>query len=84
LRIREAIEIFSRRNPWTYQDDIQALRRAWVKNHPDVDPEGVEAMEKLVYEIAKEQERKDPLPSTEDSVRAIVRGYSGEAAYNPC
>lgn len=81
VMVRDAIGLLAEKNPWTFGDDIQVLIKAWKDSHPAMDPQGISVIEKLVYSIVKEQQKKST--STSDWINAIVRGAQPHNQHSP-
>ena len=81
VMVTEAVELLARQNPWTFQDDIQALWRSWRENHRNFDGQGVKSIEKLVFEILREMRETDHVPSMNDGMSAIIKGPSKKNLY---
>ena len=82
VRIREAVELLARQNPWTFQDDIHSLWRSWRENHRNFDGQGMKSIEKLVGETVREQRKTDHVPSMNDGMSAIIKGPKEKDVYS--
>lgn len=82
VMVREAVELFARQNPWTFQDDIQALWRSWRENHHNLDGQMVKSIEKLVFEILGEKRGTDQVLSMNDGIETFLRKNPGKASTN--
>ncbi len=81
--IKRAIPLLAQKNPWTFQDDIQALWSHWKQNHQDLDPRALSAIYNVVYSFVKEQRKLNLPPSTSDCINAIFKYTQSHKPHSP-